>query len=75
MNTKYNWFYIPLTVISILVLMLQKAGLFAGQLRPVGFTLFTILCVVFVIENRRSKGKALGAILYFMFGLVVLLNG
>ena len=73
MNSRYNRFYIPLTIISIIVLMLHKIGPLAGQLRLVGFALFTILCIALVIENRRSKGKALAAIFYFLFGLVILI--
>jgi hypothetical protein len=71
MNSRYNKFYIPLTIISIIVLMLHKIGPFAGQLRLVGFALFTVLCVALVFENWRSKGKALVAIFYFLFGLVI----
>ncbi|MBT2701072.1 hypothetical protein J7E79_27675 [Bacillus sp. ISL-40] len=74
MNNKNNWFYISLTVISIIVLILEKAGPFADKLRFVGFALFTIFCVAMIIENKDSKGKRIGAILYFLLGLVVLLN-
>ncbi|WP_163100700.1 hypothetical protein [Peribacillus alkalitolerans] len=74
MNNKYNWFYIPITVISIIVLMLQKAGPFTGRLTYVAFALFTILCVVLTIENKDSKGKMFGVILFFLFMFVVLLN-
>lgn len=73
MNPRYNKFYIPLTIISIIVLMLHKIGPFAGQLRLVGFAIFTILCVALVLENRKSKGKAFMAIFYFLFGLVILI--
>ncbi|MCM3575351.1 hypothetical protein M3172_19305 [Mesobacillus subterraneus] len=74
MNSRYNRFYIPLAIISIIVLILHKIGPFAGQLRLVGFALFAVLCVALVIENRRSKGKALAAFLYFLFGLVILIE-
>ncbi|MBT2641487.1 hypothetical protein J7I80_04565 [Bacillus sp. ISL-41] len=73
MNPRYNRFYIPLAIFSIIVLILHKIGPFSGQLRLVGFALFTILCVALVTENRRSKGKALAAIFYFLFGLVILI--
>ncbi|WP_046181323.1 hypothetical protein [Domibacillus tundrae] len=73
MNTKYNWFYIPLAVISIIVLTLHKAGPLEGQLRPVGFALFTLLCVSFIVFNKNSRGKIIGAILYFIFGIVAFL--
>jgi hypothetical protein len=73
MNSRYNRFYIPLAIISIIVLILHKIGSFAGQLRLVGFALFTILCVALVIENKRSKGKALAAIFYCLFGLAILI--
>jgi hypothetical protein len=68
MKSPYNKIYIPLTIIAIIVLILHKIGPLAGQLRLVGFALFTILCAVLFIENRRTKGKALAAIVYFLFG-------
>jgi hypothetical protein len=74
MNSRYNRFYITLTIISIIVLILHKIGPFAGQLRLVGFALFTMLCVALILGNRKSKGKVLVAIFYFLFGLVILLS-
>ncbi|QIZ08961.1 hypothetical protein HFZ78_21525 [Priestia megaterium] len=74
MNKENKWFYISLTIISTIVLILEKAGPFADKLRFVGFALFTIFCVAIIIENKNSKGKIFGAILYFLFGLVVLLK-
>ncbi|MGD6858003.1 hypothetical protein ACQCVO_23485 [Bacillus infantis] len=71
MKSPYNKVYIPLTIIAILVLILHKIGPLAGQLRLIGFSLFTILCAALVIENRRTKGKALAAIVYFLFGFVL----
>lgn len=71
MKPTYNKVYIPLTIIAIIVLILQKFGPLAGQLRLVGFTLFTILCATLVIENRRTKGKVFAAIVYFFFGFVM----
>ncbi|MCP1156810.1 hypothetical protein [Bacillus infantis] len=71
MKPTYNKVYIPLTIIAIIVLILQKFGPLAGQLRLVGFTLFTILCAALVIENRRTKGKVFAAIVYFFFGFVM----
>ena len=74
MIKKYNWFYIPVTVLSIVLLLLEKTGPFVGKLRFLGFALFTLLCVALVVENKHSKGKILGAILYFLCGVVTLLN-
>ncbi|PLR70688.1 hypothetical protein [Bacillus sp. UMB0728] len=71
MKSPYNKVYIPLTIIAIIVLILHKTGPLAGQLKLVGFTLFTMLCAVLVIENRRTKGRAVAAIVYFLFGLVL----
>ncbi|RYI26925.1 hypothetical protein EVU96_19075 [Bacillus infantis] len=71
MKPTYNKVYIPLTIIAIIVLILQKFGPLAGQLRLAGFTLFAILCAALVIENRRTKGKIFAAIVYFFFGFVM----
>jgi hypothetical protein len=68
MKSPYNKVYIPLTIIAIIVLILHKTGPLAGQLRLFGFALFTILCAALVIENRRTKGKAVAAVVYFLFG-------
>jgi hypothetical protein len=73
-NKKNNWFYISLTVISITILTLEQAGPFADKLRFVGIALFTIFCGAIIIENKNSKGKIFGAILYLLFGLVVYIN-
>jgi hypothetical protein len=73
LNSKYNWVYIPLTVISITVLILHKVGPYAGQLRHIAFALFTILCLALLMQNKNSKGKIFGAILYFIIGLIVFL--
>jgi hypothetical protein len=49
--------------------VLEKNGPFAGKLRLIGFVLFTIVCIAFAIENKHSKGKIVGVILYFLFGV------
>jgi hypothetical protein len=66
MKAKSNLFYIPLAVISFIVLLLDKAGPFVGQLRIVGFVLFTILCVGLIIHNKGSKAKILGVIIFYL---------
>jgi hypothetical protein len=73
LNKKYNWFYIPLAIISIIVLILHMTGPLEGQLGVVGFALFTVLCVSIIVFNKDSKGNIFGAILYFIFGLVAFL--
>jgi hypothetical protein len=72
-DLKYNWDYIPLTLISITVLILQKVGPYAGQLRDIAFALFTILCLALIMQNKNSKWKIFEAILYFIIGLFVFL--
>lgn len=59
MKPTYNKVYIPLTIIAIIVLILQKFGPLAGQLRLVGFTLFTILCAALLSKIEELKEKYL----------------
>lgn len=73
MNTKYNLFYIPLAIISIIVLILHKVGPLEGKLRLIGLALFILLCGSLIVFNRDSKGKVFGAIIYLVLGLVVFL--
>ncbi len=66
-----NWFFVHLTLFSILVLIMNRMGPLEGQLRTVGFILFTILCISIIKICRNSKWKIMGVLLYFIFfGLI-----
>ncbi len=70
-----NWFFVPLALITILVLIMNRTGPLEGQLRPVGFLLFAILCISLTVICRHSKIKITGILLYFIFfGLIPFLD-
>jgi hypothetical protein len=57
------------TLIAITLQVLDRNGTFSGKLRLIGLALFTIICIAFAIENRHSKWKIIGLLLYFLFGV------
>ena len=70
MDKKYKRFYVFLTITVFFVLFLHKIGPYEGQLRLVGFILFTILCIGLAVENKESKAKMIGVIIFFLvFGV------
>ncbi|RHW43399.1 hypothetical protein D1B31_01685 [Neobacillus notoginsengisoli] len=75
LKKENNWFFIPLALISILVLTLNRTGPLEGHLRPVGFILFIILCISLIVICRHSKWKIAVILLYFIFfGLIPFLD-
>ena len=66
MNKKLKRFYVLLATISIIVFSFHKIGPFEGQLRLVGLILFTILCIGLVVENKESKAKIIGIIVFYL---------
>ncbi|ALC88903.1 hypothetical protein AM500_03125 [Bacillus sp. FJAT-18017] len=75
LKKENNWFFVPLALISILVLTMNRTGPLEGHLRPVGFILFTILCISLIVICRHSKWKITGILLYFIFfGLIPFLD-
>ena len=70
MDKKYKRFYVFLAITAFIVLFLHKIGPYEGQLRLVGFILFTILCIGLAVENKESKAKMIGVIIFFLvFGV------
>jgi hypothetical protein len=66
-----NWFYVPLALAAVTVMILNRSGPWEGQLRTIAFVLFTILCISFLVLFRNSKWRIFGVLIYYIFfGLV-----
>lgn len=67
-------FLIALTIGSVILIGLRRGGYFAEEIRIAGFCLFTLLCIAMAWVNRNSKMKIAGAIGFFAFGLIFMLQ-
>lgn len=72
--SNVNLFLIIITVVSVILIGLRRTGYFMEEIRVVGFCLFTILCVAMAWVNKNSKLKIIGAIGFFVFGLIFMLQ-
>ena len=62
-------------IVSTFVLALNNVGPFQGQLRMLGFSLFTLLCILIGIMIRKSPWKVAGTIAYWLiFGLTQMIK-
>ncbi|OIK14262.1 hypothetical protein BIV60_12210 [Bacillus sp. MUM 116] len=70
-----NFAIITFFIIATFVLALNKVGPFQGQLRMLGFSLFTLLCICIGIMNRKSPWRVVGTIAYWLiFGLTQIIK-
>ncbi|KQL52499.1 hypothetical protein AN964_02390 [Heyndrickxia shackletonii] len=66
---------ITILIFSTFLHALNKFGPFEGQLRMVGFSLFTLLCVCIGIMVRKSPWRMVGTIAYWLiFGLTQIIK-
>jgi hypothetical protein len=58
-------------ILSAITLMLNTAGPLEGQLRIVGFSLFTLLCIGIGIISRKSPLRMVAVVAYWiLFGVM-----
>ncbi|MBT2733504.1 hypothetical protein [Bacillus sp. ISL-7] len=70
-----NFAIITFLIVSIFVLALNKVGPFQGQLRTLGFSVFTLLCICIGIIIRKSPWRVVGTIAYWLiFGLTQMIK-
>ncbi|MFB5089731.1 hypothetical protein PGC35_21575 [Psychrobacillus sp. PGGUH221] len=58
-------FYIVIAIAAIIVVGLQKFG-HLGDLRMIGFIIFTIFCLGLGFVSRKSTGKIVVVIAYWL---------
>jgi hypothetical protein len=70
-----NFAIISFLIVATLVLSLNKVGPLQGQLRMLGFSLFTLLCICIGIMVRKSPWRLGGTITYWLiFGLTQMIK-
>lgn len=70
----FNKYYIGLAVLGIIILLLDLIGPFNDRMEHIAFFFFSLLCLVMLIDMRKSIGKIIGIVLFFIFGLYFYLN-
>ena len=64
-SSNSNLFYIVITIVALIVLGLQKFA-YLEELRMVGLIIFTIFCLGIGLVVRKSTGKLLVVIAYWL---------
>ncbi|MGP1908003.1 hypothetical protein ACTSEZ_07510 [Metabacillus sp. JX24] len=72
-ENKHTGIFILIFIIASIIGVLNRTGPLAGELRYLGFSVFTILCIVIAVIVRKSLWKvSLIAAYWLLFGVTVI---
>ncbi|WP_121614193.1 hypothetical protein [Mesobacillus foraminis] len=57
---------IVIFMLGVIIIGLQNTAQYGEVLRVIGFILFTILCLLMAVENRKSKGKVIVVLFFWL---------